>query len=44
MAFVVCVHNVGLSQIEAALLFHLADDRIEYDLAGRYPVPQSDGS
>jgi len=36
----VCVHNAGRSQMAAALLTHLARDRIEVRSAGTEPVDQ----
>jgi arsenate reductase len=36
----VCVHNAGRSQMAAALLHHLAEDRIEVRSAGTEPVDQ----
>ena len=36
----VCVHNAGRSQMAAALLTHLADDRIEVRSAGTEPTDQ----
>ncbi|BBZ48755.1 hypothetical protein MHEI_04720 [Mycobacterium heidelbergense] len=36
----VCVHNAGRSQMAAALLAHLAGDRIEVRSAGTEPADQ----
>ena len=36
----VCVHNAGRSQMAAALLMHLAGDRIEVRSAGTEPADQ----
>jgi arsenate reductase len=36
----VCVHNAGRSQMAAALLIHLAGDRIEVRSAGTQPADQ----
>src|SRR5690625_1733289 len=36
----VCVHNAGRSQMAAALLTHLADNRIEVRSAGTEPADQ----
>lgn len=36
----VCVHNAGRSQMAAALLMHLAEDRIEVRSAGTEPADQ----
>jgi arsenate reductase len=36
----VCVHNAGRSQMAAALLAHLADDRIDVRSAGTEPADQ----
>ncbi|MDQ0808422.1 arsenate reductase [Streptomyces sp. B3I7] len=36
----VCVHNAGRSQMAAAFLTHLADDRIEVRSAGSVPADQ----
>jgi arsenate reductase (thioredoxin) len=36
----VCVHNAGRSQMAAALLAHLAEDRIEVCSAGTAPAEQ----
>ena len=36
----VCVHNAGRSQMAAALLTHLAGDRIEVRSAGTEPAPK----
>ena len=36
----VCVHNAGRSQIAAALLSHLAGDRVEVRSAGTEPADQ----
>jgi len=39
-ALFVCVHNAGRSQMAAALLTHLAGDRIEVRSAGTEPAEQ----